>query len=84
VDYQDILYEERDGSARIAINRPDVMNAFRGQTVEELLHALGRADDELAELAFLVGARAPGEPLGGVQPNASRSGASSATFTLNW
>jgi 2-ketocyclohexanecarboxyl-CoA hydrolase len=43
VDYQDILYEERDGSARIAINRPDVMNAFRGQTVEELLHALQRA-----------------------------------------
>ena len=43
MDYQDILYEERDGSARIAINRPDVMNAFRGQTVEELLHALQRA-----------------------------------------
>jgi 2-ketocyclohexanecarboxyl-CoA hydrolase len=43
VDYQDILYEERAGSARIAINRPDVMNAFRGQTVEELLHALQRA-----------------------------------------
>ena len=43
MDYQDILYDERDGSARIAINRPDVMNAFRGQTVEELLHALQRA-----------------------------------------
>lgn len=40
MNYQDILYEERDQIAYISINRPDVMNAFRGQTVEEMLHAL--------------------------------------------
>jgi len=43
VDYEDLLYEERDGVARITINRPKVLNAFRGQTVEELIDAIGRA-----------------------------------------
>jgi 2-ketocyclohexanecarboxyl-CoA hydrolase len=41
--YEDILYELRGGAAWITINRPDKMNAFRGQTCEELIHALGRA-----------------------------------------
>lgn len=41
--YQDILYDERDGIARITINRPAVYNAFRGETVDELLHAFSRA-----------------------------------------
>ena len=43
MDYQDILYEERDQIATITINRPAVMNAFRGQTVEELLDAILKA-----------------------------------------
>jgi len=43
MDYQDILYEERDQIATITINRPAVMNAFRGQTVEELLQAILKA-----------------------------------------
>jgi 2-ketocyclohexanecarboxyl-CoA hydrolase len=43
MDYQDILYEERDGTATIAINRPERMNAFRARTCEELLHAFARA-----------------------------------------
>ncbi len=42
--YEDILYEERgDRVARISINRPDRMNAFRGQTVDELIHAFQRS-----------------------------------------
>lgn len=40
MNYQDIRYEERDAVAYLTIDRPDVMNAFRGQTVDELLHAL--------------------------------------------
>ena len=40
MSYEDIVYTEERGIATIAINRPSVMNAFRGQTVEvELLPA---------------------------------------------
>jgi len=41
--YDDILYDARDGVARITINRPDKYNAFRGQTCDELIHAFNRA-----------------------------------------
>ena len=41
--YTDILFDIADGVARITINRPQVMNAFRGQTCEELIHAFNRA-----------------------------------------
>ena len=43
-DYTDITYEVRpEGVARITINRPDKYNAFRGQTVDELIHAFQKA-----------------------------------------
>ncbi|MGE0628666.1 MAG: enoyl-CoA hydratase-related protein [Hyphomicrobiaceae bacterium] len=41
--YSDILYTESDGVARITINREKVMNAFRAETCEEMIHALQRA-----------------------------------------
>lgn len=41
--YQDILYEERNGAAFVTINRPDKYNAFRAQTVEELIGAVHQA-----------------------------------------
>ena len=43
MEFKDILYEELDSVAYIAINRPEVMKAFRGQTVEELLQAFMKA-----------------------------------------
>ena len=43
MEYQDILYAQADGVATITINRPEKMNAFRGQTCEELIHAFNRA-----------------------------------------
>ena len=43
MEYQDILYNEADGVATITIDRPEKMNAFRGQTCEELIHAFNRA-----------------------------------------
>ena len=43
MDYQDILYKEESGVATITINRPEVYNAFRGITVEEMIQAFSRA-----------------------------------------
>ena len=43
MQYEDLLYEVRNGAAWITINRPQRMNAFRGKTCEELIHALNRA-----------------------------------------
>ncbi|MCP5265653.1 MAG: enoyl-CoA hydratase/isomerase family protein [Burkholderiaceae bacterium] len=45
-EFTDITYEVRDGVVRITINRPDVYNAFRLTTVEELITAFTRADGE--------------------------------------
>jgi len=46
-EYGDILYETADGIAKITINRPEVRNAFRPQTLAELRDAFGRARDDL-------------------------------------
>jgi len=55
--YQDILFEAQDGVATITINRPQVMNAFRRQTWEELIHALKRAGwDKSIGVIVLTGA----------------------------
>jgi 2-ketocyclohexanecarboxyl-CoA hydrolase len=43
MQYEDILYRVEKGAAYITINRPQVMNAFRGKTCEELIHAFNTA-----------------------------------------
>jgi 2-ketocyclohexanecarboxyl-CoA hydrolase len=45
-DYKDIVYDVGENAVRITINRPEVMNAFRLQTVEEMIHAFQRANEE--------------------------------------
>ncbi|MDR7419002.1 MAG: 1,4-dihydroxy-2-naphthoyl-CoA synthase [Armatimonadota bacterium] len=49
-EYSDILYEHGDaearGIARITINRPEVRNAFRPETVMQLIDAFARARDD--------------------------------------
>jgi len=44
--YGDLLYEKADGIAKISINRPEVRNAFRPQTLAELRDAFSRARDD--------------------------------------
>jgi len=39
-EYEDITFKYADGVARLAFNRPEVRNAFRPKTVDELLDAL--------------------------------------------
>jgi hypothetical protein len=41
--YEDILYEIKEGVATITINRPDKYNAFRAQTCEEMIDAFLKA-----------------------------------------
>ncbi len=52
--YQDILFEKADGIAKITINRPEVRNAFRPETVQELLDAFSmvREDDQVGVVLF--------------------------------
>lgn len=39
-EYSDIKYEKFQGIAKITINRPEVRNAFRPQTVDQMMEAL--------------------------------------------
>jgi naphthoate synthase len=41
--FEDILYHQAEGIARITINRPHVRNAFRPETVMELIQAFRKA-----------------------------------------
>ena len=55
--YQDIIYEKAEGIARITINRPEVRNAFRPQTVAEMIDAFADArEDPAIGVVLLTGA----------------------------
>lgn len=45
-DFSDIKYEHAEGIAKITINRPEVRNAFRPQTVNQMREALDHARDD--------------------------------------
>ncbi len=54
--YTDIKYHKLDGIAKITINRPHVRNAFRPQTVTEMMHALEEArNDSTVGVIILTG-----------------------------
>jgi naphthoate synthase len=46
-EFEDIRYEIAEGIAKITIDRPEVRNAFRPQTVIEISEALDRAREDL-------------------------------------
>jgi naphthoate synthase len=52
--FDDILYHKADGMAKITINRPEVRNAFRPQTVMEMRQALSdaRFDEHIGVIIF--------------------------------
>ena len=55
--YTDILYQHCEGVAKITINRPEVRNAFRPETVKELIDAFRRAHlDRTVGVIILTGA----------------------------
>lgn len=46
MNYEDIIYKKKDGVAGITINRPEVFNAFRTRTIEELTDVFKDASDD--------------------------------------
>ena len=52
-DYEDIRYELADGIAKITIDRPEVRNAFRPETLIEISDALERARED-TEVGVIV------------------------------
>jgi naphthoate synthase len=54
--YKDIIYEKQDGIAKITINRPEVRNAFRPETVIEMYDAFSDArEDQSIGVILLTG-----------------------------
>ncbi|HET9163588.1 MAG TPA: enoyl-CoA hydratase-related protein, partial [Solirubrobacterales bacterium] len=52
-EYEDIRYEKADGIAKIAIDRPDVLNAFRPQTLIDVSAAMELARED-ADVGVIV------------------------------
>ncbi len=86
-DYEDIRYELAEGIAKITIDRPEVRNAFRPETLIEISDALERAREDTErrrDRPHRRGARSPSAPAAtsacaatpATSPAAPRSGAS--------
>ena len=56
-EFTDILYHKHDGIAKITINRPHVRNAFRPETIAEMIRAFNDArEDTSIGVVLLTGA----------------------------
>ena len=57
MEYADIIYENKEGIAKITINRPEVRNAFRSRTLHEMIQAFRDAwQDGSVGVVVLTGA----------------------------
>jgi naphthoate synthase len=52
-EYTDILYDKAEGIAKITINRPELHNAFRPKTIDEMTEAFHDAGDD-AEIGVVL------------------------------
>jgi heme A synthase len=52
-EFSDILYHKAEGIAKITINRPERRNAFRPQTVDQMIEALQDARND-AEIGVII------------------------------
>ena len=58
MNYTDILFSKTNGIATITINRPEVRNAFRPLTIDEMISAFQDAwDDDQIGVVILTGTR---------------------------
>lgn len=58
-EYEDITYKYLNGVARIAFNRPEVRNAFRPETIDEMLEAFTHAHESNEIGAILLTGEGP-------------------------
>ena len=58
-DYEDIRYETADGIAKITIDRPEVRNAFRPETLIEISSALERAREDTSVGVIILTGQGP-------------------------
>jgi naphthoate synthase len=58
-DYTDIRYEIAEGIAKITMDRPEVHNAFRPETVVEMADAFERARDDASVGAIILTGEGP-------------------------
>jgi enoyl-CoA hydratase/carnithine racemase len=54
LNYTEIVYERRNDAAWIGINRPEVRNAFREQTLDEIAHALNLTREDPTIVAAVI------------------------------
>jgi naphthoate synthase len=75
MEFEDVLYEASEGVATITINRPKQLNAFRGQTVDELVEAFHEAwRDRSVGCVILTGAGEKAFCVGGDQTTREEGG----------
>lgn len=60
-EYKDIIYEKMDGIAKVTINRPEVRNAFRPETVIEMYDAFVDAREDQSIGVILLTGKGPAE-----------------------
>lgn len=74
-EYEDIKYYKYEGLAKIMINRPNVLNAFRPKTVKEMMMALEDARNDLRiGVIILTGEGSKAFCSGGDQKNRGKAG----------
>lgn len=75
MEYQDLIYEKSEGIATITINRPKQLNAFRSETVSELVDAFKDAwADRTIGCVILTGAGNKAFCVGGDQTTRGEEG----------
>lgn len=75
MEFQDIIYQKKDGIAKIIINRPQRFNAFTTNTLKELVKAFEDAEDDSdVGVVVLTGAGDKAFSTGGDTSEAAQKG----------
>lgn len=74
MEYEDIIFEKKDGIARITINRPEKYNSCTQNTVHELIDAFNRCLDKDIGVVVFTGAGEKAFCTGGDQSTRKKGG----------